>query len=140
MTRSSSKIEGWTSRHCDGAPGLELYRAPWAFTWSGRSVDPIEVAYGGYGEPVVYLIDLRSWARGRLATWPLWHTLRWFNLTCEEFISWAESYSADAKGASIVEFDLVSAASSQHFTETGVHMLQSASQETVRRLLGDPAE
>ena len=134
MTRSSSKIDGWTSVHCDGTPGVELYLAPWAFTWSGRAADPIEVAHGGYGEAVEYLIDLRSWARGQLAGWSLWRTLGWFNKVCQEFDTWVGG-DPDVEDAQIVEFDLVSSASTQHFIETGVHMLHAAPQEVLDRLL-----
>lgn len=133
MTSQSSKISGWTSRHSDGTPGLELYVAPWAFAWTGRFADPIEVSYGGYGEPTEYLIDMAGFPKVQeMRRLPLRRMLRWFEVVCREWAGWIESGDWQVEAA-VVEYDhspdAVRLAHKLAFCE--------ASAETWKRLFGE---
>lgn len=42
----------------DGRPHLSYYAEHTSFCWSGNPMEPVEVSYGGAGEPVTALIEM----------------------------------------------------------------------------------
>ncbi|SDL34208.1 hypothetical protein SAMN05428985_11537 [Nocardioides sp. YR527] len=91
MTRTSSLIPGYTSRHCDGTPGLEYFQDGFAFAWSGKPEDLIEVSPGAYSEPVEWIIPTTPLAAAQFAIvvdahapWLLGH----FRYACDQWLAW----------------------------------------------------
>lgn len=91
MTRASSLIAGYTSRHCDGTAGVEYFADGIAFAWTGREEDLIEISPGAYGEAVEYLIPSTPLFVGSFgvrmdfaAPW----LLAQFTFACDQWLAW----------------------------------------------------
>ncbi|MGH3351568.1 MAG: hypothetical protein ACRDPS_12965 [Nocardioides sp.] len=91
MTRTPSLIPGYTSRHCDGTPGLEYFQDGIAFAWSGRAEDLIEVSPGAYSEAVEWIIPsipLVSAAFAVVADVRAPSLLGHFRNACDQWLMW----------------------------------------------------
>lgn len=112
LARVDSAIGGYVSRQVDGDPCLVFFAAPWAFAWSGKPGDPIEVSYGGAGEPVTNLIDLGT---SYLGTTPGLRTaIQHFTEVCT---SWA--YTDEDELGERVRVVTAESGSRQHYIDTG---------------------
>lgn len=117
---------GMRSRLGDGTPGLEFFKDETAFAWSGRTADPIEVSFFGFGEPVAHLIHLSpqsDFAKPR----PIADHAALFERVCEQWLAWALAHDGEAAariGGGETEQDTTSLQSQVHKLTTGLYLLR----------------
>ena len=93
MTSNPSNIPGYDSRHCDGRPGLEYFADGYAFAWTGKDEDLIEVSPGAYGEAVEWVIPSSPIMASPFSVVidpRMPEMLAQFQHACDEWLAWNE--------------------------------------------------